>query len=54
MPNGIVMIRMKQMIPATAYRIAIHQPHKISQIRLRTSLMTVMISYYPSADNITR
>src|ERR1700742_506416 len=39
MPNGIVMIKIKQTIPARKYRIAIHQPHKISQIRLRISLM---------------
>jgi hypothetical protein len=54
MPNGIVMIRMKQMIPARAYRMAIHQPHRISQIRLRMSLMTVMIGNYPLAGDLTR
>src|ERR1700722_17648720 len=44
MANGIVMIRTAQMIPARTYAIAIHQPHRISQIRLRISLMT---RYYP-------
>ena len=39
MANGIVMIRMAQMTPARTYRIAIHQPHRISQITLRISLM---------------
>src|SRR5712664_4005729 len=39
MANGIVMIRMAQTIPARTYRIAIHQPQRISQIRLRISLI---------------
>ena len=34
-PNGIVMIRMQQMTPATAYPIAIQIPHSTSQMTLR-------------------
>src|SRR5215469_14298006 len=49
MPNGIVMIRMKAMMPARKYRSAIHQPHRISQIRLRISLITVIAVSYPAA-----
>src|SRR3981189_3474025 len=39
MANGIVMIRMAQTIPARTYRIAIHQPQRTNQIRLRISLI---------------
>src|SRR6201987_1968359 len=41
------MIRMKAMMPARKYRIASHQPHRISQIRLRISRMIVMTDSYP-------
>ncbi len=39
MANGIVMIKMAQTIPARTYKIAIHQPQRTTQIRLRISLM---------------
>ena len=39
MVNGIVMIKMAAMIPNSTYRIAIHQPQRTTQIRLRISLM---------------
>ena len=44
MPNGIVIIKIKQTIPARAYRMAIHHPHRTSQITFSISLMT---DYYP-------
>ena len=37
MPNGIVMIRMQQMTPATTYPIAIQNPQSTSQMTLRTN-----------------
>ena len=43
MPNGIVMIRIKQTIPAR-YRMAIHHPHSTSHITFSISLMA---NYYP-------
>jgi len=39
MANGIVMMRMAQMIPATTYASVIHQPHRMSQMTFRMSLM---------------
>ena len=40
MPNGIVMIRMQQITPATAYPIAIQKPQRTSQMMLRMTFMT--------------
>src|SRR5258707_10498828 len=45
MPSGIVMIRTQAMVPANTYKIAIHQPHRTSQIMLRISLMLIQ---YPA------
>ena len=38
------MIRIAQTMPARTYRIAIHQPHRTSQITLRISFMS---HHYP-------